>query len=141
MAGVEMSESAGEATSGVEVWSKLEERRRGRSVVDSRERRSALRYPVSRCTVRLQWRSEVGWVVGDGELLEIGMGGTSLVVDGEPVVGRPVEMWLASEGSAGKFSGEVLECVREVEGMFRVRVVFPDGCPYELFKRLVWGSG
>ena len=103
------------------------------------DRRSALRYPA------VIGRAWLGWSQGSTALhrpawvLDVSAGGCLLAAEGAPPPTAPAFIRLVGPYLPHWFPVRVLD-VQESDGpVSAVRVLFPEGCPYDLFMGLVYG--
>lgn len=119
-------------------WSKAEERARPPRLGARDDRRAAHRYAVGACPVKLHWSAPGGWTGVDGELLEIALGGAAVLVPEAPEPGRLTVLSIEGDAGPTRIEARALEAARDGRGGLRVRLALTGGCPYEVFKRLVW---
>lgn len=117
-------------------WSKA----RVAYVRDQDEKRSAARYPAPRHPVTVQWYSEGGWVECQGFLVDISTGGAAVMVAASVPVDQTLYLILSNGAQRERIEAMGVNCQRDSQSSFRLRATFPQGCPYDVFKRLAWGS-
>ena len=103
------------------------------------DRRVAQRYPARFGGATITWFREGEREEVRGSLADISLGGALLIMDRLPPAGAPVWMRLDAVSSQDWVEVSALDARRDVGGGHQVRVAFPAGCPYMVFRTVVWG--
>jgi hypothetical protein len=121
-------------------WSKADERARPPRLGARDDRRAAHRYAVGSCPVKLHWSGQAGWTNVEGTLLEVALGGAAVLVPEAPEPGRLIVLSIEGDAGPTRIEARALGATRDSRGGLRVRLALTGGCPYEVFKRLVWSA-
>jgi hypothetical protein len=107
--------------------------------VDS-DRRGSVRYAARNVRVSVCWQPDEIQESCLGTLVDISMGGALLEVDGNPPLDG--HMWIRLEQDQHSEWVEVkcLSTLPKTNDKLVLRVAFQDGCPYSLFRTVVWGN-
>ncbi|HWE40355.1 MAG TPA: PilZ domain-containing protein [Isosphaeraceae bacterium] len=103
------------------------------------ERRAALRHRAIVDRLWLGWRDGHDFIHTPARLLDLSHGGCLVVAAASPPAERTVLLHLHGDLLPVWFEARVLEAVVEEDGLRTLRLVFPTGCPYELYMAVAYG--
>jgi hypothetical protein len=122
----------------VPVFRKHETSLEASYIPNAADRRAALRYRSRSVRVVLSWMGEDGRVECIGKLRDISMGGAQVAVDRFPP--EAATLWMRLASGDPNLWVEVVNLGPPPGGREqRLRLAFPSGCPYHIFRRSVWG--
>lgn len=103
------------------------------------ERRGSVRHRAIVDRLWLGWREGPEFVHAPARLLDLSHGGCLVVAAATPPADRTVLLHLHGPFLPAWFEAKVLEAVVEPDGLRTLRLVFPAGCPYELYMAVAFG--
>ncbi len=104
------------------------------------ERRFLPRYPAVLQRAWICWREEGGLRAIPARLLDLSHGGCQVELLESPGVNRPALLWLDGDVLPRAFSTRIVDLrPAAIEGRYRARLLFPEGCPYSLFMAVACG--
>lgn len=104
------------------------------------ERRFLPRYPAVLQRAWIGWREEAALRAVPARLLDLSHGGCQVEILESPGVNRSALLWLDGHVLPRAFATRIVDLrPAAIEGRYRARLLFPEGCPYALFMAVACG--
>ncbi len=104
------------------------------------DRRCATRYRAVEDRARVGWWEGKHFRSAPARIEDISTGGASVCLGQEPLNAQGVWVRLAGTGPDQWVQAQLVGVATAEDGSQVVRLAFPQSCPYEMFKAVVWGE-
>jgi hypothetical protein len=108
--------------------------------MSERERRGSPRYAPVRDAVQLGWWEGADFRTAPGQLTDLSHGGAALIAEFPVVESDAFWVRLVRAGPSGWVPASVAGVEASELGGERVRLAFPEPCPYDFFRAVVFGT-